>query len=85
MCRSKGHHLRHHPMPRLSVCGKRARGLAMIAARFEFDGWHGWHQVPSIDPGPMERIAISMQRETVLLRLKAMMGLIETQEILEAA
>lgn len=58
----------------------------MISARFEFDGWNGWREMPCMGgPGYFEQIAIRMQTEALLLRLKAWLALIETREWLEAA
>lgn len=40
-------------------------GAKMIGAHFEWDAFLGWHEVPSIGPGPFERAYARQLNERV--------------------
>jgi hypothetical protein len=57
----------------------------LIAARWDWNPTLGWHQVPCLGPGPFERIAIRMRAAAQLQRIKAMLSLVELQDVARAA
>jgi hypothetical protein len=57
----------------------------VIAARWEWNPIFGWHETPCLGPGPFERAVQRMQREARIQRLKAMVALVEVQEMARAA
>jgi hypothetical protein len=57
----------------------------MITAYWDWNTDFGWHQVPCLGAGPFKRALQRMRAEAQLLRIKAMLALVEVREVAEAA